>query len=738
MSMMLLVNRTPKFLITNMVMPIEWLAPSVVDMSVPLEHSLFSPVQVDMLMPVEFLEGVRNDVILPVSYLETTAVDHSVPLEFLETTVDDNIIPYEHLGGVRIFTGSLPVAKIHQAYSFTLTAVPGVPPYTWTILAGSLPDGLSLNSATGEISGTPTELGRFTILIQVEDDNGSTFSKAFNFVVESLPIREIPIVSKGIDNIINEVEFNLVTREVSEKSEIVWSLVTPIELDANEVFTLHARDLHDPPGWLLDAETPSSTDYLLSGDWTYEGNLPGSSEYSDVVYAEGLFVAVGENGQIATSPDGENWTARTSGTTADFLRIEYGNGVFIAMAQQNIRRSDDGITWTNITSNLAGTSIPPTGLMFNIAYGNGRWIIVGTTTAADPAIITSSDNGNSWADATISADTEMYFLRGIVYTGDPVYTWLAGGSGPDILVSGTGTSWTAVQGLAGFPRANSGGVLDMAYDANRNKVITVLGSQGHIFVGSPDPTTWERQETPVEASWVRVNVVDDAVYVSGADHEDYPDRQNVLISTRSYLPGDWAVVDIPYNTNGAPLAVAEGNNILVVVDESGENYKLVLYSLADIELGRDSGPDIPIIITNGGNAATLWQLLLSAKRITIKAEDSVVHQVDTSASVAAHGSKSLSGDIISPDISRARAQLLANLYTTTYQNGLKSVDWSTIEIDEDSLAAMVDREIGDRVHVSVPRREIDEELIVVAIEEEMLQGEIHIARYVGIPAPEVE
>lgn len=51
----------------------------------------------------------------------------------------------------------LPNGTVGIAYSYTLTASGGVPPYTYTIASGSLPTGLSLNSSTGVVSGTPTQ-----------------------------------------------------------------------------------------------------------------------------------------------------------------------------------------------------------------------------------------------------------------------------------------------------------------------------------------------------------------------------------------------------------------------------------------------------------------------------------------------------------------------------------------------------------------------------------------------------
>src|SRR5262249_48106340 len=67
-----------------------------------------------------------------------------------------------------ITTTSLPGGTVGVAYSATLTANGGTPPYTWSI-TGSLPGGLTLNATTGGIAGTPTAAGAFNFTVQVAD-----------------------------------------------------------------------------------------------------------------------------------------------------------------------------------------------------------------------------------------------------------------------------------------------------------------------------------------------------------------------------------------------------------------------------------------------------------------------------------------------------------------------------------------------------------------------------------------
>src|SRR5581483_10398008 len=79
-----------------------------------------------------------------------------------------------------------PVASIGTAYSQALTATGGSAPYSsWTITNGSLPPGLSLNSSTGVISGTPVAVGgTFSFTLTVKDSNGASSIGSFQVTVQ--------------------------------------------------------------------------------------------------------------------------------------------------------------------------------------------------------------------------------------------------------------------------------------------------------------------------------------------------------------------------------------------------------------------------------------------------------------------------------------------------------------------------------------------------------------------------
>ncbi|HLD35531.1 MAG TPA: DUF6531 domain-containing protein, partial [Planctomycetota bacterium] len=62
---------------------------------------------------------------------------------------------------------TLPYGRKGVAYSTQLTAAGGPAPYTWSIIEGVLPEGITLDSATGVLSGTTTTMGNYVITVQV-------------------------------------------------------------------------------------------------------------------------------------------------------------------------------------------------------------------------------------------------------------------------------------------------------------------------------------------------------------------------------------------------------------------------------------------------------------------------------------------------------------------------------------------------------------------------------------------
>ncbi len=98
-------------------------------------------------------------------------------------TVAGQIFTVTQTGGLTITTASpLPNGTVGAFYSQTLAASGGTPPYSWSVIAGTLPAGLSLSSS-GVLSGAPTTPGAFNFTVQVT--GGGTASKAFSVSIQA-------------------------------------------------------------------------------------------------------------------------------------------------------------------------------------------------------------------------------------------------------------------------------------------------------------------------------------------------------------------------------------------------------------------------------------------------------------------------------------------------------------------------------------------------------------------------
>jgi hypothetical protein len=86
---------------------------------------------------------------------------------------------------VTVTTTSLPAGVIGAAYSQALQATGGITPYSWAVTTGSLPAGLSLNAATGVISGTPsgTFTGTTNFIVTVTDSESPKKTASANLSI---------------------------------------------------------------------------------------------------------------------------------------------------------------------------------------------------------------------------------------------------------------------------------------------------------------------------------------------------------------------------------------------------------------------------------------------------------------------------------------------------------------------------------------------------------------------------
>jgi subtilisin-like proprotein convertase family protein len=88
---------------------------------------------------------------------------------------------------ILISPSTLPDGAVNTSYNQSVVASGGTGPYTYAVTSGSLPDGLTLNTTTGAISGTPTTEGSSTFTITATDAEACTGSQSYTINITATP-----------------------------------------------------------------------------------------------------------------------------------------------------------------------------------------------------------------------------------------------------------------------------------------------------------------------------------------------------------------------------------------------------------------------------------------------------------------------------------------------------------------------------------------------------------------------
>ena len=135
------------------------------------------------------------------------------------------------------------------------------------------------------------------------------------------------------------------------------------------------------------------------------------------------------------------WTG-VSIPTATWRGVTYGANTFVAVSSSGTAiYSADGITWLN-SSMPSGTGQEK---YYSVAYGNGKFVAVSSSADPNNAVISSTNNGQTWSAGSSSTGGAIpdQSWNSVVYGGDKFVAVSANGS-YRIMYSTSGTSWTTI------------------------------------------------------------------------------------------------------------------------------------------------------------------------------------------------------------------------------------------------------------------------------------------------------
>lgn len=158
--------------------------------------------------------------------------------------------------------------------------------------------------------------------------------------------------------------------------------------------------------------------------WTVRtagGSPPAGDGLNAITYAAGLFVAVGYNGHIQTSPDGITWTKRTAAAADDLLCITHNGTAFVAgginaaNTRGCVQVSTDGITWTQHL--LPATVLSVQGIAADADSGQ-LMAAANLVAATNTTVLYVSSDGATW---TLEATLADYPVYSIACMGDGLF-----------------------------------------------------------------------------------------------------------------------------------------------------------------------------------------------------------------------------------------------------------------------------------------------------------------------------
>ena len=260
--------------------------------------------------------------------------------------------------------------------------------------------------------------------------------------------------------------------------------------------------------------------------WNELSPRPTVNDLQGVCYDGSQFILTGGNGTILTSPDGTNWTSRTTPTSAFLMSVAAFPGGLVSVGENGVilTSSNHGSNWT---ARVSGT----TNWLSQVRWLNDRLVAVGQ----NGCLLTSTD-GTQWQP---NASGTTAWLNAADFVED---AWFVVGNQGTVLGSPDATNWVNYGTLT---KKSLYGI------SIYNGQLVTVGSEGVILRSQlvPDPT-------PIRvASFNRASGMNIFLFTGATDQQFRLQSSDDLLT--------W--------TDGALLEFLDSSGTLLYVEDNGPN-----------------------------------------------------------------------------------------------------------------------------------------------------------------------
>ena len=324
--------------------------------------------------------------------------------------------------GIAITTpASLPAGTLGLAYSQTLAVTGGTPPYTWAATPG-IPPGLTINSSTGVISGTPTTTGSFSFAVQATDSTRQIATQTFTMTINPAPLT-ITTVPPLFNGTIGTAYLQTFSGSGGIKP-YTWSILS----GNTGGLTL------DPNSGALAGTPQTAGTYTFTLQLADSAGAKVSASFSVTVAPPTLTIVTGAS--LAAGTVGVSYSQSFSvvgGTTPYTWSLSSG--------------SVPGLTFNATQATLAGTPTTPGTFTFTLQANDAGGLTATRTftVTMNPAALTIT-TANQLPDCVLGA---QYSYSMSAAGGVPPYTWSANGLPDGLTIDPNSGTISGTVGAAG-------------------------------------------------------------------------------------------------------------------------------------------------------------------------------------------------------------------------------------------------------------------------------------------------